>query len=90
MSQEPCVITVLGLDVAFRQGADMQRAKQLAQYVEDRYEAQKEKYPAAKGKDVLLTFLVLGMAEELLQMKTMQRQGQARLEKLLEQIEDFL
>lgn len=68
----------------------MQRAEQLARFVEDRYEAQKQKYPDARGKDVLLTFLVLGMAEELLQMKTRQRQGQQRLEKLLEKIESSL
>jgi len=90
MSQEQSSITVLGLPIAFRAGANMERARQLARYVEDRYEAQKQRYPGAQGKDILLTFLVLGLAEDLLQMKAKREQAQKRLEKLLEKIEKSL
>lgn len=90
MSQEAGTINVLGLDIAFRPGANMDKARQLARYVEERYEAQKQRYPGAQGKDILLTFLVLGLAEDLLQMKTKREQAQRRLEKLLVKIEKSL
>lgn len=87
MSRQDHVINVLGLDITFRPGADMDRAERLARYVEERFEAQKQKYPGAQGKDILLTFLVLGLAEDLLQMKIEQEQAQNRMEKLLVKIE---
>ncbi len=90
MSQESCVLTVLGLDITFRPGANMERARQLAKFVEERYEAQQQKYPGARGKDILLTFLVLGLAEDLLQMRTKQDETRERLENLLLKIEKSL
>lgn len=86
MCQNKGGITVLGLDIAFRPGADMERARKLALYVEERYEMQKLKHPGTQGKAAVLTVLALAMADELMQMKTMQEQTSKRLECLLEKI----
>ena len=87
MNQSPINLTVLGLDIAFRPGADMERAVEAARYLEERYEAQKAKSRGSQSKDILLTFLALGLADELLQMKTRQEMLEKRLQSLLDQIE---
>lgn len=90
VSDEPASLLVLGLNIAFRPGADMERARRVAQFVTERYDAQKLKSPETQGKDLLLTFLVLDLADELLQMKTRQESVQIFLENLLEKIEKSL
>lgn len=90
MNNEPVCLSVLGLNVAFRPGADMERVKEAAQFVTDRYEAQKLKSPGTQVKDVLLTFLVLDLADELLQMKKRQEISSLQLENLIEKIEKVL
>lgn len=88
MSRESGCITVLGIDVAFRPGADMGRARRAAEFVEKRFEALKS--PGVLGKDIMLTFLALGLADDLLQMMTRQEETQARLTSLLDKIETSL
>lgn len=68
----------------------MERARCAARYVEERYEAQKARAEGSPAKNMLLTFLALGLADELLQMKTRREQTQKRLEILLEKIEKSL
>lgn len=85
VSHESGCINVLGLDVAFRPGADMARVRETAKFLQDRYDALKT--PGVQGKDVLLTFLALGLADELLQMKIRQTELETRLEALLEKID---
>lgn len=65
----------------------MERAREAARYVEDKYEAHKLRSSGSQGRDILLTFMVLGMADELLQMKTTQRLTEARVQALLDKIE---
>lgn len=86
MSGELENLEVLGIPIAFKSGADMERAKLAATYVTEQYEAQKQR-SQGKGKDILLTFLVLGLADELLQMKSRQMDVEKRLAILLEKIE---
>lgn len=85
VSRESGCVNVLGINVAFRPGADMTRAREAARIVERQYEALKSS--GVQGKDIMLTFLALGLADELLQMKTRQEGIQRRLEGLLEKIE---
>lgn len=80
-------LTVLGVDITFKPGADMERARRAAQYVEERYEAHKLKSTGGQGRETILTFMVLGMADELIQMKTTQAKTHERLLALLEKIE---
>lgn len=83
-------LTVLGLDITFRPGADMERARQAAQFVEKRFSDQKGRSRGSQGKEILLTFIALGLADELLQMKIAQEQERKRLESLLEKIDTIL
>lgn len=85
--EQPVIINVLGLDIAFRAGADMERARVAASLVEKRYEDQKQKSRGGQTKDILLTFVALGLADELLQMKIKQGATRERLEALLAKIE---
>lgn len=87
MSQQPTKINVLGLEIAFRPGADMERVKFAVKLIEDRYADQKARMRESQSKDVLLTFLALGLADELLQMKTIQGQTQTRISSLVAKIE---
>lgn len=89
-SQQPEILTVLGLDITFRPGTDMERARQAARFVEKRFTDQKLRTKGAQGKESLLTFIVLGLADELLQMKNSQEQAKNRLENLLEKIDRSL
>jgi len=64
------VLNVLGIDIRFRSGANLERARQAAQLVEDRYEAAKQRSAGGQSKEnVILTFLALGLADDLLQAK---------------------
>lgn len=86
-SQRNTNLTVLGLEITFKPGADMERVRQAAQLVEERFADQKLRSRGTQGKDILLTFIVLGLADELLQMKNQQERVQERLSMLLEKIE---
>lgn len=90
MSLEPVNLNVLGVEIAFKPGADMERARRAARYVEERYDQQRLKAEGSQGKDMLLTFLALGLADELLQIRSAQAATRLRLESLLEKIEMFL
>lgn len=86
MSDKSHNLTVLDLEIFFRNGADMERAKIAAELVEERYAEQKARAKGAQSKDILLTFLALGLADELLQMKTKRERTERRLTALAEKI----
>lgn len=81
-------LTVLGFEIAFRAGADMERAREAAQLVEERFALQKTRSQGPQSREMLLTFLALGLADDLLQLKKMQNETQRRLAALLARIED--
>lgn len=83
-------LVVLGREIAFRPGADMERAKKAARYVEEMYAGQKEKTRGMQTRDNLLTFIVLGLADEILQMKKKEEHKRDRLAALLEKIDRIL
>lgn len=88
MSSEPCVLNVLGVDIRFKSGANLERARQAAQLVEDRYEEQKQRSTGGQSKDsVVLTFLALGLADDLLQAKNKIEALENGMASLLEKIE---
>lgn len=87
VSQQQTNLNVLGVDVGFRPGADMERAQIAAKFVEERFAEQKARSLGGQSKDILLTFVVLGLADELLQMKKIQEQTQVCLENLIAKIE---
>ncbi len=80
-------LNVLGLDIAFRPGANMERAIRAARILEERFAEHKSRPNGSQSKEIILTFLALGLADELLQMKITQEATQNRVEALLEKIE---
>ena len=67
MSQETVTLSVLGLEVAFRSSADMSRVKDAVALVEKRFADQKLRSRGGQNRETLLTFLALGLADDLLQ-----------------------
>lgn len=88
MTRDVESVTVLGLNVALRPDANMERIRRAARYVEDRYEALKT--PTSQGRDILLTLLALALADDLLQMKSRLDGERERLARLLVKIDDSL
>ena len=90
MNGLPITLTILGLDIAFKTGVDIDRVKEAASLLEEKFAAQKAKSRGTRSKDIILVFLALGLADELLRMKSRQDETQLRLESLLAKIEKSL
>lgn len=88
VSDDNINLTVLGFDIAFRAGADMERARDAARLVEERFAHQKLRSQGGQGREMLLTFLALGLADDLLQLKKMQNDARQRIAALLARIEN--
>ena len=81
-------LTVLGFDIAFRAGADMERAQETARLVEERFALLKSRSQGGQSRELLLTFLALGLADELLQLEKKQNDARRRIAALLARIEN--
>jgi Cell division protein ZapA. len=88
VSQENINLTVLGLDISFKPGADMERVQRAVRLMEERFADQKLRSRGGQSKDVLLTFLALGLADDLLQSKIKLDDVQNRITSLLSKIEE--
>ena len=80
-------LTILGREIAFRPGADMERIQATIDLLEERYADLKLRSHGAQSKDILLTFLALGLADDVLQAQKKQEDVQNRIQNLLTQIE---
>lgn len=87
MNQDTINLTVLGLSIAFKPGADMRRVQEAVRLVEDRFADQKLRFHGGQTKDILLTFIALGLADDLLQSQKEQTDVQNRVSALLSKIE---
>jgi cell division protein ZapA len=85
VSQENINLTVLGLEVAFRSGADMDRVRDAVSLVEERYSGLRTN--SGQSKDILLTFLALGLADDVLQSQKKLDDVQKRIMSMLSLIE---
>lgn len=65
----------------------MARVREAAELVEKMYAEQKAKSRGYQSKDILLTFLALGLADELIQIRTKQAGLEDRIQSLLVKIE---
>lgn len=90
MSQENINLTVLGFDIAFKPGADMDRVWRAVNLVEERFADQKLRSRGGQRKEILLTFMALGLADDLLQEKIKQEDMQSRIASMLSKIEKSL
>ena len=80
-------LTVLGLDISFRAEADQRRVESAKALVEERFERLRF-HGGRISKEALLTFLVLGLADDLLQSHDQLADGQNRIDALLTKIDD--
>ena len=87
MNQDTIDLTVLGLSVAFKPGADMERVRNAVRLVEERFADQKLRFRGGQTKDILLTFLALGLADDLLQSQKELADVQNRVSAVLSKIE---
>lgn len=81
-------LTVLGTEIFFRPGADLERFRTVISMVEERFAELKLRSHGAQTKDILLTYLALGLADDLLQAQKEQENVQNRIQNLLTQIEE--
>lgn len=88
MSADNCNLTLLGVPMAFKSGADTARIQKAIDLVEKRYEDQMQRSRGGQGKDVLLTFMALGLADELLQLYKQREEEHQCLQSLLSKIEE--
>ena len=88
MNQENINLTVLGLEISFKPGADMERVQRAVRLMEERFADQKLRSHGGQSKDILLTFLALGLADDLLQSKIKLDDVQNRIPSLLSKIEE--
>ncbi len=86
--QDTIDITVLGLSIAFKSSADMERVQGAVRLVEERFAEQKLRFNAGQTKDILLTFLALGLADDLLQLQKSQADMQQHIAAMLSKIEE--
>ena len=79
-------LNVLGMDISFRTDADSVRIERAQDFVEKQYERLKN-HGGQFSKERLLTLLVLGVADDLLQTQQQLDGVETRLANLLELIE---
>lgn len=88
MNQDTINLTVLGLSIAFKPEADMQRVRDAVRLVEERFADQKLRFHGGQTKDILLTFIALGLADDLLQSQKELADVQNRVSTVLSKIEE--
>ncbi len=81
-------LSLLGLDIAFRAEVEAERVQKAQQLVEERFEKLKARGERS-SKELILTFLVLGLADDLLQSNKHVSDVQERVATLLKKIEDL-
>ena len=79
-------LNVFELDISFKTEADPARVENACAYVENLYRDLKL-HGNHLGRDRLLTILILGIADDLLQLRQQGADAEARLNTLLQRIE---
>ncbi|MDO5536922.1 MAG: cell division protein ZapA [Desulfovibrionaceae bacterium] len=87
MTPENTNLTVLGVPLALKAGANTRRFQQAIQLVEERFADQIRRNNGRQNKELLLTFMALELADELLQLQKQHQDTGNRLEQLLSYIE---
>jgi cell division protein ZapA len=79
-------LTVLGHEVAFKPGADMERVRCAVRLLEERFA--ELKFHGGQSRDALLIFLALGLADDVLQLQKKLGDVQHRVMTMLSEIEN--
>ncbi len=80
-------LTLMGVPLTPKAGANTERILQAIRLVESRFAEQTQNNRGRHSKEVLLTFMALELADELLSLQRQRTDTQQRLERLLEQVE---
>ena len=88
MSSDNSTLAVLGVQIAVKSGADTTRINEAIALVQKRYDDQVTRSHGRQGKDALLTFTALELADELLQLQKNQEAERQRVQDLLTKIQD--
>lgn len=88
MSSDNSTLAVLGVQIAVKPGADTTRINEAIALVQKRYDDQVTRSHGSQGKDALLTFTALELADELLQLQKNQEAERQRVQDLLTKIQD--
>ena len=88
MSSDNSTLAVLGVQIAVKSGADTNRINEAIALVQKRYDDQVTRSHGSQGKDALLTFTALELADELLQLQKNQEAERQRVQDLLTKIQD--
>jgi len=88
MSSDNSTLAVLGVQIAVKSGADTSRIEEAIALVQKRYDAQVTRSHGSQGKDALLTFTALELADELLQLQKKKEAECQRVQNLLNKIQD--
>ena len=88
MSSVNSTLAVLGVQIAVKSGADTARINEAIALVQKRYDDQVTRSHGSQGKDALLTFTALELADELLQLQKNQETERQRVQDLLTKIQD--
>ena len=88
MSSDNSTLAVLGVQIAVKSGADTTRINEAIALVQKRYDDQVTRSHGSQGKDALLTFTALELADELLQLQKNQEAERQRVQDLLTKIQD--
>lgn len=88
MSSDNSTLAVLGVQIAVKSGADTTRINEAIALVQKRYDDQVTRSHGSRGKDALLTFTALELADELLQLQKNQETERQRVQDLLTKIQD--
>lgn len=87
MSGERHSLNVLGVEVGFKPTADMERVTEAARLVEERFAVQQERTRGVQSKDILLTQVALGLADEVLQAQKERDCVRSRIDGMLSRID---
>ena len=87
MNQHTTNLMVLGLSIDFKASVDMRRVEEAVHLVEERFHEQMLRFPKGQTKDILLTFMALGLADDLLQLQKEMAEAKNRLNAILARIE---
>lgn len=79
--------TVLGTTISFRTQSDSALIEEARDLVEKRYKELREKSRGRYGREELLSFLVLGVADELLETQQWLQEIEQRLDNLLRHLD---
>ncbi|MBQ4132772.1 MAG: cell division protein ZapA [Desulfovibrionaceae bacterium] len=80
-------LNVLGMDLSFRAEASPDQVEQARLLLENRFEKLRQ-HGRLFSKEKLLTFLALGLADDLVQAKSQLREYNSRIQALLDNISD--